>query len=101
MQDLQDGPLRLFLQQGLRVPDAVAVHEIEEMHAGAAVQQFRHLARQHGDLIGKAVGDNGPFGPDIIYAGLSGKPKGKGFWGGLKDAFGGGKKKEAKPKDEA
>ena len=29
------------------------------------------------------------------------KPKGKGFWGGLKDAFGGGKKKEAKPKDEA
>tara|TARA_R100001129_G_scaffold180100_1_gene157764 strand:- start:303 stop:2600 length:2298 start_codon:yes stop_codon:yes gene_type:complete len=40
------------------------------------VVQFRHTD-ENGDLIGKAVGDNGPFGPDIIYTGLSGKPKGK------------------------
>ena len=32
---------------------------------------------KNGDLIGKSVGDNGPFGPDITYAGPSGKPKGK------------------------
>ncbi len=40
------------------------------------VVQFTHTD-DNGDLIGKAVGDNGPFGPDIIYTGLSGKPKGK------------------------
>ncbi|WP_291076738.1 ribonuclease R [Hyphomonas sp.] len=40
------------------------------------VVQFTHTD-DNGDLIGKAVGDNGPFGPDIVYTGLSGKPKGK------------------------
>ncbi|KCZ51637.1 ribonuclease R [Hyphomonas pacifica] len=40
------------------------------------VVQFTHQD-ENGDLIGKAVGDNGPFGPDIIYTGLSGKPRGK------------------------
>ena len=30
---------------------------------------------ENGDLIGKSVGDNGLFGPDIVYAGPSGKPK--------------------------
>ena len=40
------------------------------------VVQFTHTD-ENGDLIGKAVGDTGPFGPDIIYYGLSGKPKGK------------------------
>ena len=38
------------------------------------VVQFTHTD-ENGDLIGKAVGDNGPFGPDIIYTGLSGKPR--------------------------
>lgn len=32
---------------------------------------------ENGDLIGRAVGDNGPFGPDILYAGLSGKRRTK------------------------
>jgi len=32
---------------------------------------------KNGDLIGKSIGDNGPFGPDITYAGPSGKPRGK------------------------
>ena len=40
------------------------------------VVEFTHVDKQ-GDLIGKSIGDNGPFGPDIIYAGPSGKPKAK------------------------
>ena len=48
------------------------------------IVHFTHID-EHGDLIGKAVGDNGPFGPDIIYAGLSGKPKGKATEPGVGD----------------
>jgi len=40
------------------------------------VVQFTHTD-ENGDLIGKALGDNGSFGPDIIYSGLSGKQKGE------------------------
>ena len=32
---------------------------------------------EHGDLIGRAMGRDGPFGPPIIYAGLQGKRRGK------------------------
>lgn len=32
---------------------------------------------ENSDLIGQAVGDKGPFGPDIIYAGLAGKRRSK------------------------
>ncbi len=33
---------------------------------------------EHGDLIGKALGRDGPFGPDLIYAGAAHRSKGKG-----------------------
>lgn len=48
------------------------------------VVQFMRIDKD-GELIGKSVGDNGPFGPDIIYAGLSGKPKGKAKQPGVGD----------------
>ena len=32
---------------------------------------------EHGDLIGRAMGRDGPFGPPIIYAGLQGKRRGR------------------------
>ena len=40
------------------------------------VVEFTHLD-DDGELIGKSVGDNGLFGPEIRYAGPSGKPKAK------------------------
>ena len=40
------------------------------------VVEFTHLDGD-GELIGKSVGDNGLFGPEIRYAGPSGKPKAK------------------------
>ena len=40
------------------------------------VVEFTHLDGD-GELIGKSVGDKGLFGPDIRYAGPSGKPKAK------------------------
>ena len=49
----------------------------------------------------KAKAEKKPKAEKPAKADTADKPKGKGFWGGLKDAFGGGKKKEAKPKDEA
>ncbi len=33
---------------------------------------------EHGDLIGKALGRDGPFGPDLVYAGAAHRVKGKG-----------------------
>lgn len=33
---------------------------------------------EHGDLVGKAVGRDGPFGPDLVYAGPAHRPKGRG-----------------------
>jgi len=33
---------------------------------------------EHGDLIGKALGRDGPFGPDLIYAGAAHRSRGKG-----------------------
>ena len=33
---------------------------------------------EHGDLVGKAVGREGPFGPDLIYAGPAHRPTGRG-----------------------
>ncbi|MEO0785950.1 MAG: ribonuclease R [Pseudomonadota bacterium] len=32
---------------------------------------------EHGDLIGKAAGPDGPFGPDLIYGGAAHRPKGR------------------------
>lgn len=40
------------------------------------IVEFTHIDKQ-GDLIGKAVGDNGPYGPDVIYAGAATKRAGK------------------------
>ena len=40
------------------------------------VVEFTHLD-DDGELIGKSVGDNGLFGPEIRYVGPSGKPKAK------------------------
>ncbi|MGH1420893.1 MAG: ribonuclease R [Hyphomonas sp.] len=40
------------------------------------IVEFTKLDKD-GDLIGQAVGDKGLFGPNIIYAGQAGKPRGK------------------------
>ncbi|MEL6569915.1 MAG: ribonuclease R, partial [Pseudomonadota bacterium] len=32
---------------------------------------------EHGDLIGKAVGQDGPFGPDLVYGGAAKRGKGR------------------------
>ena len=78
------GNERNTLRQILKELEAEGVLERTGKRAWAQVDrppptgvvEFTHLD-DDGELIGKSVGDSGLFGPEIRYAGPSGKPKAK------------------------
>jgi len=63
--------------EGALVRTAKRAFQPAEAPPPTGVVQFERLDRD-GDLIGRAVGRDGPYGPDIIYEGSAGHRKGQG-----------------------
>lgn len=47
-----------------------------EAHPNTSLVEFLRID-EHGDLVGKAMGSDGPFGPDLVYGGPARRVKGR------------------------
>ena len=62
-------------EQGALVRTAKRAFQPAEMPPPTGIVKFERIDSQ-GELIGRAVGRDGPYGPDIIYQGSSGSSSG-------------------------
>src|SRR6185295_13885681 len=63
--------------EGALVRTAKRAFQPAEAPPPTGVVKFERIDRD-GDLIGRAVGRDGPYGPDIVYSGSAGHRKGQG-----------------------